>query len=193
MNDADRRRARHKWEITLHEAAHAAVAAKLGAAPNLAAIWASANGVVRHDDLGAYPTAIIAAAGKIAERLAARFPAPDEEATTSAAISDRAPELTQTVISLCEKAKVGPSDDQAVAIYAIYGRESEPELWLSRVQRVRAEAAALVAQCEPQIVAVARRLYAVGLVGETELKELLSEPPHVASAKPAGPAGTDAG
>jgi hypothetical protein len=177
----------------LHESGHCVAAFAFGEMP-AGAVLLGADGALAHCGftLAATPEAIMVAAGHAAEALAGRFPPPSETPDAPAAATSPPVVLPLSSPDLAEQRKAHAKavpDRRAIALWAIDGKEDEPEKWAGRVAWLRYQAAAIVADNAAPIVAVAAYLFRIGHIDRFALR-LLLEPPDFPSAAttPAEPA-----
>jgi hypothetical protein len=171
-----------RWSTACHEAGHAVAGLALGG---------QCNGLLLHLDggsafvVGLYQDreAYMIAAGKEAERLANEFDAPtcepiplDEVASNPPTEGDRTFAQWTTVANVPGVNNGSVSDDRSLALWAIGGRESEPDTWTRRLAIARHVADEIVEQNATAIVRIASALFQKGALTAPEIRSLYEEP-----------------
>lgn len=155
-----------KWQVCIHEAAHAVVFNSLGVL---------VLGVVANDERGCCtvggdgeyidPTlqAIATAAGPLsAEEFSDAHPG---ELSRPPARGEDYSDLPPAKVMAAMGAKPGdPSDEQYIAQWAIHGYESEPERWARRVYWVQHEARCILRRHRAAVIDLATRLFHQGSI-----------------------------
>lgn len=172
-----------RWRVACHEAGHAVVAIAQGGQCT-GVLLTAFGGLTCVDELHGDAVAIMIAAGDAAEVLAEQHPAPKIAFRTPEAISsgDLPPtQLESSLAAICKCADIPTlveryePDASRLALWAISGREEEPDSWAGRVLFARTMAAKAVMDNENKILTIARRLYVDGVLSGRETMELAAE------------------
>ncbi|MBK9118004.1 MAG: hypothetical protein IPM18_00125 [Phycisphaerales bacterium] len=163
-----------RWRIAVHEAGHAVAAYRLGAWPGLVAITGPSTGLaVSAMDGPGWAVAVVAAAGPAAERFAAEYAAPRREPLPAARTADVATRQVAMVRAAFPPESL-VDDGATIGAWAAAARDGAGRL--SRLCAVHAAARLLVMLHAAQVLAVARAVFARGVVAGAELERLLTVP-----------------
>lgn len=172
-----------RWSTACHEAGHGVASLALGG---------QCNGLLLHVDGGAAfvdglfqdREAYMIAAGPAAERLANEFDVPacepiplDEVASNPPTEGDRTFAQWTTVANVPGVNRGSVSDERNLALWAITGRESEPDTWTRRLALARHVADQIVQQNATAIVRIATALFQKGALTGPEIKTLYEQEP----------------
>lgn len=160
----------NRWTVAIHEAGHAVAAFVLTGTRVVATLHENGGGAAwPHEELSPTDTAIMTAAGPLAESLANRYAAPDIPPVARNTPSPALPTL-ETVATIETAAELKSvftksiADHVVIARWCIAGLEKHPQRWVQRHAWVQTLAARLIRDHEQQIVKVARVLYLRGVV-----------------------------
>jgi hypothetical protein len=129
-------------------------------------------------EMGATASALMTAAGQVAEKLAVEHGPPASKADAERGAAPPTRLLWRSYFSPTDDreavraAAAGPADDRRVALWAIEGCESAPGTWASRVADLRSEAAAIIEENKQAVLAAARRLFLDGSLVVEALEDL---------------------
>lgn len=161
----------NRWTVAIHEAGHAVAAFVLTGTRVVATLHENGGGAAwPHEELSPTDTAIMTAAGPLAEPLANRYAAPDIPPQVAGNTPSPALPTLETVATLETAAELKSvftksiADHVVIARWCIAGLEKHPERWAQRHAWVQTLAARLIRDHEQQIVEVARVLYLRGVV-----------------------------
>lgn len=162
-----------RWTTSLHEAGHAVAAHVLTGTRVVMTLHEDGSGAAWPlKELPPTDSAIMTAAGPLAEPLAARHDPPDipgYTGVTSPFLRPALPTLEsagtpETTAELKRDLAQCVPDDVAIARWCIAGVEREPERWAQRHAFVHALAQRIIRDHEQSIVEAARVLYRRGVV-----------------------------
>jgi hypothetical protein len=175
-----------RWVIACHEAGHAVSTIVLGGRCDGVALLDDTSGLCQSLELLGNREAYCIAAGPAAERLAEEYPAPDctdSESRTltvdeveSLPICKTAPFLAAQMARSEADRKYGPSDDRRIALWAIEGREDQPEVWAGRVAHAHRIAADIITKNAAAVVRVASALFKTNSLSGPEVTALFERP-----------------
>lgn len=154
-----------RWRTCLHEAGHAVAAlGLLGAERAGAVIWRGGGAADVGGDDGADPpsfrSAVVAAAGRHAERLAIECPAP----RSRPAKLERRPDTARTMARLSSEAAAALSDDDAIRAWSMAGPGLDWRQWRRRLVTTHWAARQFVREHQVAIIETARELYRRGVI-----------------------------
>jgi hypothetical protein len=155
-----------RWTLSLHEAGHAVAFHVLSHGGTATATLHEIGGAAWYgSDLMPTDSAMVTAAGPLAESLAERHPAPE----LPPASVNRPPVVetlatTETSTELRNDMTKALPDRVHIARWCIQGVEDQPERWVRRHVWIHSVAERLIRKHENLIVEVARALYLRGIV-----------------------------
>jgi hypothetical protein len=167
-----------RWRIAIHESGHAVACLALNG---------ECNGLMLHMDGGMAfienlfqdRHAYMVAAGPLSERLATEYEAPscevvslDEVAENPPTEGDKTFAQWTTVANISGINRGSDSDDRSLALWAIGGRESEPDTWARRVEFACMVAGEIVEKNQAAILRIGRSLFQRGALTAPEIKQL---------------------
>lgn len=170
-----------RWIVACHEAGHAVSTIVLGGRCDGVALLDDMSGLCQSFELLGDREAYCIAAGPAAEPLAEQYPVPEftppESRPTvdeieSLPICQTAPFLAAQMARSEADRKYGPSDDRRIALWAIEGREDQPEVWAGRVAHAHRIAADIITQNADSIVRVASALFKTNSLSGPEVTAL---------------------
>lgn len=176
MND------RARWRTSLHEAGHAVASIVFGGRALGVCLLSEGGGLCQSDELDRTRSAFMIASGAAAERLTAEYPVPDLKTDHTTVTVDEienlsvfssAPTLACQMVRSPDTRKHFDDDDRRLALWAIFGNESDPDSWARRVQFARHMAENLIERNALAIVRIATALFEKSSLSETEIKKLV--------------------
>jgi len=168
-----------RWTVSCHEAGHLAAEKILKRPRSIGAYVTDRQGgaYVGTGGCDGFLDAMVLAAGRAAERLAAETPPPPDMAPPDKVESLRALS-PETFAEMEREDRHAVQDDVQLARWAIRGIESEPTRWEPLVRWVRREAERFVANNAGFIIRVAQHLYVHGFIGSEDVETALHPAGH---------------
>jgi len=164
-----------RWQTAVHEAAHACAALAIGGECSRVAIFSDGGGLATLDGLTPFGVAIATAAATAAVELLGSEPPPPPPDPAALDVRQGVDALTpreeMAFLAVRFPLETVPGDDRAIALYCIGGFENEPERWADRYYKVHARARRVVEDHRQQILAVARALFARGVLRQPDIEK----------------------
>ena len=169
-----------RWVVAVHEAGHGVAGVELGGRCVGLALTSDGGGIAGVPDLHGDRHVFMVAAGPAAEYLATEYDAPElpvvePTAPVEDTTDDFAAEWFEHAIAKSEKhPQFCVSDDRTIALWAITGREDDPDSWSRRVQFAKRIAGEIVEANVDKIVRVAEALFIRGRLSRDEVSSYLN-------------------
>ena len=156
-----------RWQVCLHESGHVVAASVLLNDERGAAVVFSGGGLAFidvPDPLCTFNQAMAIAAGHAAESLAETNAPPQETPAPAAVVREDAPKGQSAHATLMADLKASRPDADRIAAWCILNHPKDPDRWKSRYVWLHREAGLFVRNHAAEIVNLASRLYAGGIV-----------------------------